>query len=42
MVFLFQMIQDIAATNKGATPDMGDLSDVSAVYSVLKCDMGYY
>lgn len=31
LAFLFQVIQELATSNKGQTPDMDDLSDVSAV-----------
>lgn len=38
--FLFQMIREMASSNKGEAPDMGDLSDVSAVCSFcLKWNM---
>lgn len=30
-ISVLQMIQEMAGSNKGAAPDMGDLSDVSFV-----------
>lgn len=32
LVLLLQMIQDMASSNKGEAPDMGDLSDVSVPF----------
>lgn len=34
MAFLLQMIREMANGDKGEAPDMGDLSDVSEVFSI--------